>query len=73
LLVFDKIDDPLTHFEYSMAEPLIDDTKLRSAVLKPAPNTASKTAPVVGTLRRDVELSTGRSELSKHKLQGYVF
>ena len=56
-----------------MAEPLIDDTKLRSVVLKPAPNTASKTAPVVGTLRRDVELSTGRSELSKHKLQGDVF
>ena len=56
-----------------MAEQLIDDTKLRSVVPKPAPTTASKTAPVVGTLRRDVELSTGKSELSKHNLQGDFF
>jgi len=72
LLAFDEIDEPLTHLDDSMPEALIVDTKLRSAELKPDPNTATITAPVVGTLRRDVELSTGRSELSKHRLQGEV-
>ena len=69
LQALDEIDDPLIHCEDSALEPLIVANGLESERPKLSPKTAKYTAPVVGILRTEIKLSTGRSVLTKQRLQ----